>query len=268
MARHYSERTRQNYVGAVVLFFKWLPSCQSDGWVDRYKHHLVWLQVERKLAPATVNQQAAAIDFFCTEVLGIAPVKGFALRLKTAKALPRVHSKQTIKALLSAPSHPKHRLLLKVAYGCGLRLNELRVLKFSHLDWERKTVLVKQGKGEKDRVVMLDPSLAVQLQHWEALNRGKHYLFEGVQANQPLSCRTIQKIYESACARIDAPQHGGIHSLRHSFATHLLEQGVDLRYIQALLGHASSRTTEVYTHVATNVIANIRSPIADLLENQ
>lgn len=179
-----------------------------------------------------------------------------------------MHSRQAIGALLAAPSHPKHRLVLMLAYGCGLRLNELRMVKFAHFDWDRQTVLVKQGKGEKDRVVMVDPTLAIELRQWEALNRGKQYLFEGAVANQPLSTRTIQKIYESACARVGAPPRGGIHSLRHSFATHLLEQGVDLRYIQVLLGHASSKTTEVYTHVATHVIAQIRSPIADILSGQ
>jgi site-specific recombinase XerD len=152
-----------------------------------------------------------------------------------------------------------------ITYGCGLRLGEVQTLKPQDIDLERHVLWVRKGKGKKDRMIMLDQELVPLLRKWIPMTSGQSYLFEGYRENRALSKRTIEKIYEHACQRLRTSSNGGIHSLRHSFATHLLEQGTDLRYIQELLGHASSKTTEIYTHVAAHKIMGIRSPIAGLI---
>jgi integrase/recombinase XerD len=135
----------------------------------------------------------------------------------------------------------------------------------THIDFDRKVVWVRKAKGKKDRIVMLDNDLAPYVAAWLKTGCGQKYLFEGYVPGKHISNRTVDKVYNNACRKLGIDNQGGIHSLRHSFATHLLEQGEDLRYIQELLGHSRSTTTEIYTHVAANKIVEIRSPIAGLL---
>jgi integrase/recombinase XerD len=265
-ARNYSERTLDNYNGAVSCFLNRLTPESSRDWSTAFKVHLVWLRDEKKLAANTINQYAASIAFFMEEVLEVRPGEDILIRMKTGKALPRVHSLEDITSIINAPSNEKHKLILMLTYGCGLRLGEVCVMKPSDIDIDRKVVWIRKGKGKKDRMVMLDDALSPYLVSWFKAGCGKNYLFEGYKAGEHLSKRTIENIYTNACRKKGIDTQGGIHSLRHSFATHLLEQGVDLRYIQELLGHASSKTTEIYTHVAAHKIVKIRSPIAGLLK--
>ena len=139
------------------------------------------------------------------------------------------------------------------------------ILKPEDIDLERKVIWIRKAKGRKDRMVMLDETLIPYVSSWLKDGCGVTSLFEGYRPGNHLSKRTVEKIYTIACEKRKVDPQGGIHSLRHSFATHLLEQGVDLRYIQELLGHASTKTTEIYTHVAAHKIVAIRSPIAGLL---
>ncbi|MFP4682011.1 MAG: tyrosine-type recombinase/integrase [Chitinispirillaceae bacterium] len=198
-------------------------------------------------------------------MLGVEPGDDLLIRMKTGKSLPRVHSPEKVGAIVNAHSNEKHRLILMLVYGCGLRLGEVCVLKLQDIDTDRKVLWVRKAKGKKDRMVMLDETLVPHVEAWLSGGCGKGYLFEGYRAGKHLSKRSVEKIYDNACRKEGIDSQGGIHSLRHSFATHLLEQGVDLRYIQELLGHASSRTTEIYTHVAAHKIVSIRSPIAKIL---
>jgi site-specific recombinase XerD len=138
-------------------------------------------------------------------------------------------------------------------------------LKPQDVDLNRKVLWIRKGKGKKDRMVMLDQNLLPHVESWLKNGCGTTYLFEGYNPGIALSKRTIEKIYTNNCEKLNIDHQGGIHSLRHSFATHLLEQGVNLRYIQVLLGHASTKTTEIYTHVAAHNITSIRSPIAGLI---
>jgi integrase/recombinase XerD len=202
------------------------------------------------------------------EVLDVQPGEDLLIRMKTGKALPRVHAPENVSRIINAPSNVKHRLILMLTYGCGLRLGEVCMLKPSDIDIERRVVWVRKGKGKKDRIVMLDDTIAPYLVSWLQTGCGRKYLFEGYTPGKHLSKRTIEKIYTNACNKQGINTQGGIHSLRHDFATHLLEQGVDLRYIQELLGHSSSKTTEIYTHVAAHKITQIRSPIAVLLKQE
>ncbi len=263
--RNYSRRTNDGYIYSVRKFIDRLTPESSKDWSRAFKEHLVWLLEDQKLAPSTINHHAASIKFFMEEVLELQPGKDVCIRMKTGKALPRVHSAEKISLLINTPSNPKHRLILMLTYGCGLRLGEVQHLKPEDIDIERKLLRVRKGKGKKDRMVMLDETLLPYVVDWLKEGCGTRYLFEGYFAGKAISERTIGKIYNNACNKLGINNQGGIHSLRHSFSTHLLEQGVNLRYIQELLGHASSRTTEIYTHVAAHNISNIRSPIAAII---
>lgn len=265
-ARNLSKKTLNNYLGAVSRFINRITVESSKDWYKAFKEHLVWLRDSQGLAPNTINTYAASISFFMEEVLEIQPGEDLLIRMKTGRTLPRVHSLQDITSIINAPSNAKHKLILMLVYGCGLRLGEVTVLKPEDIDLDRKVVWIRKAKGKKDRMVMLDDALAPYVSSWLKDGCGKNYLFEGYASGKSLSKRTVEKIYTYACEKEGIDPHGGIHSLRHSFATHLLEQGVDLRYIQALLGHASSKTTEIYTHVAAHKIVSIRSPISGLLK--
>ena len=267
-ARNFSQSTLISYIGAVTRFINRLTPESSIDWSTAFKEHIVWLRDDQKLAPNTINQYAASITFFMEEVLEIEPGEDILIRMKTGKPLPRVHSLEKIAELVNAPSNYKHRLILMLTYGCGLRLGEVCVLRPRDIDIERKVISIRKAKGKRDRIVMLDDELAPYISNWLKCGCGTEYVFEGYTPGNHLSKRTIEKIYTNACIKKNIDSKGGIHSLRHSFATHLLEQGIDLRYIQELLGHSSSKTTEIYTHVAVHKIVSIRSPIAGLLKKK
>jgi site-specific recombinase XerD len=265
-SRNYSKSTYDGYIRATSRFIEQLTPESSKDWTSAFKKHLIWLREDTGLAASSINHDAAAIQFFMEEVLEIEPGADICIRMKTDKTLPRVHSAENISALFKTPINPKHRLILMLTYGCGLRLGEVHNLKPQDIDLHRKVLWVRKGKGKKDRMVMLDEKLAHYVDSWLKNGCGETYLFEGYIPGKALSKRSIEKIYTNSCQKLKIDNQGGIHSLRHSFATHLLEQGVNLRYIQELLGHASSKTTEIYTHVAAHNIIGIRSPIAGLIE--
>jgi site-specific recombinase XerD len=185
-------------------------------------------------------------------------------RMKAGKQLPKVYSKEDVRKILDAAANPKHKLVLMLAYGLGLRLKEITLIKPSDIGWEREIIRIN-GKGTKQRDLPLDPCIAKPLRSYLQDYPGQKYLFEGSVKSAPYPSRTIQKIYHNACEKAGIQLRGGIHSLRHSFATHLLEAGIDLRQIQFLLGHSSIKTTQVYTHVSREEIAKVRSPLASIM---
>jgi site-specific recombinase XerD len=263
-ARNYSRRTVENYRAISYNYLTWLkkpPSASDAGAIKQYQLHL---KEKKNYAPRTVNLATAAIIFLYNSVLEI-PVAPTSLpRMKTGRPLPLVYSQQDIEKIILGAKNHKHRLMLTLAYACGLRLSELRFLKPEHIDLERNIVWIRHGKGAKDRGVMLDQAIKPEVLAFLKSGKGKTFLFEGYEPGHSLTPTTISKIYQHACENAGIEPLGGIHTLRHSFATHLLEHGTDLRYIQELLGHASSKTTEIYTHVSSTAISRIRSPIAHL----
>jgi len=263
--RNLSDKTLKHYGGAVSRFLKRLTPEACRDWASAFKQHLLWLRENQGLAPNSVNQHAAAIAFFFEQVLEVEPGEDILLRMKTDKPLPRVHSRERIAKIIAAPRNPKHRLILMLAYGCGLRLGEIHNLRPRDIALDRKVLHVRKTKSRKERIVMIDDDLAPHIAAWLTAGCGDEFMFEGYHAGKALTKRSIEKVYTNTCENLKVDHQGGIHSLRHSFATHLLEQGVNLRYIQELLGHASSKTTEIYTHVAANKIVEIRSPIAGLI---
>jgi integrase/recombinase XerD len=262
--RNYSSRTIKNYGTLSCNYLTWLNKEPSADDLEAIKRYQLYLKENKGYAPKTVNLTTAAIVFMYNAVLGI-PIEPTSLpRMKTGRPLPMVYSEAEVeKIILSATNH-KHRLMLTLAYACGLRRSELQWLKPGDIDLDRNIIWVRHGKGAKDRGVMLDESIKPELTTFLRVAKGKTFLFEGYEPGHALTSMTISKIYHHACEKAGVEQKGGIHTLRHSFATHLLEHGTDLRYIQELLGHSSSKTTEIYTHVSSAAISRIRSPIAHL----
>jgi site-specific recombinase XerD len=262
--RNYSFRTIGIYgtsVGGYIDYLHRAPSPSDEVVIKKYLLHL---KDDKHLAPRSINLIMAAINFFYRYALKLEDACADVPRMKPGKQLPKVYSQKDIGKILTHEHNEKHRLVLMLAYGCGLRLGEIVALRPSDINWDRGIIRI-HGKGAKERDMPLDQCLRKPIRQYLAAYPGLSYLFEGSEKGQPYPSRTVQKIYDNACAKAKVQRCGGIHSLRHSFATHLLEQGVDIRKIQTLLGHSSIKTTQIYTHVSREEIAKIRSPLASLL---
>lgn len=209
----------------------------------------------------TIRLKHMAIRFFFFEILKNPFTFEEIPLMKKEKILPKVISQEKIKLIIENCDNLKHRLIIKLLYSSGLRISELLNLKRKNIDFDRNLILIKQGKGSKDRFTLLSPNLKEDLLKYYSANLFKtEYIFEGKKGKY--SKKSVQKILERLGKKIGVKIHP--HMLRHSFATHLLEQGTDIRYIQKLLGHSSSTTTEIYTHVANKDLSKIKSPLDNL----
>ena len=185
-------------------------------------------------------------------------------RPKREKVLPNVLSKEEIKLILNAHNNLKHKTMLSLIYSCGLRRSELLHLKPSDIDSKRGIVIIRQSKGKKDRIAPLSSKILEMLRAYYLLSKPKIWLFEGQTVGEQYSEYSLQNVLKQALQKVQIKKPVTLHWLRHSYATHLLESGTDLRYIQELLGHSSSKTTEIYTHVSTKNLQQIKSPFDDL----
>ena len=262
--KNYTRSTEKNYRSIVREFLYQLKDIPNSESVNEAKQYILYLKDDKKHAPRTINLASAALSFFYEKVLGSSLMTGKIPRMKTGRKLPPVYSVQEVGKILSSLQNIKHRLILMFAYGCGLRLNEIRHLKLRDFDFDRALITIKHAKGNKERTVMIDKKLSAVLKDYLKNGAGKVCLFEGQIPGKMIAAKTISLIFNNACQKAGVERKGGIHSLRHSFATHLLEQGTDLRFIQELLGHSSSRTTEIYTHVSNKAISRIQSPLAKI----
>ena len=262
--KNYTTATQKNYRAIVREFLYHLPALPDKQSTNEAKQYILYLKDDKKQAPRTINLASAALSFFHEKVLGSSIMTDLIPRMKTGRSLPKVYSEEDIRNILTAHENIKHQLVLYLAYGCGSRLNEIRLLKPGDFDLVRKVIRIESGKGNKDRFVMIDPALEKKIVLYLKDNKENKYCFESYEKGEPLSKRTIEKIYTNACNKAGIVPKGGVHTLRHSFATHLLEHGADLRFIQELLGHSSSKTTEIYTHVSVNSITRIKSPLSNL----
>lgn len=186
------------------------------------------------------------------------------VRPRKDRKLPNVLSKKEVQQILTVLENPKHRAMLSLIYCCGLRRSELLALKPAHVNSQRKVLQIKMAKGRKDRLAPLPQKMIEQLREYYKVYKPKTWLFEGQQTGERYSERSLNLVFKAALEKADIKKPATLHWLRHSYATHLLESGTDLRYIQELLGHNSSRTTEIYTHVSTKKLSEIRSPLEDL----
>lgn len=185
-------------------------------------------------------------------------------RPKAKKELPTVLSKEDIQNLLNTIKNLKHKTILSIIYSAGLRISEAINLELKDIDSNRMLINIRGGKGKKDRLVMLSPKILELLREYYKIYKPSKYLFEG-EKEEKYSVRSIQSIFSKAKKEANIKLKASVHTLRHSYATHLLEAGTDLRYIQELLGHSSSKTTEIYTHVSTKSIQKIKSPFDDIM---
>lgn len=261
--RGYSQKTIRVYMSHLERFteFEWQHS--PDEKLAKPIHQYSLQLIERGYSHAYVNQAISAIKFYREKVQLIRDETAY-IRPKKEIKLPHVLSLTDIKKVLAAVTNLKHKTLLMLTYSSGLRVSEVVRLRYEDLDAERRTLRVRQGKGRKDRQTVLSEQAYMMLQKYASEteeHRGKDWLFQGQYIGKHLTERTAQKIFEQALAASGIGKKASIHSLRHSFATHLLEGGIDIRYIQELLGHQSSKTTERYTHVSIKDIRRIKSPL-------
>lgn len=262
-ARNYSKETFRNYDQALRSFMEKYPGAPKYWRKESIKSFLQSLQ-SAGLSPSTVNLYRDGLAFFCNQVIDAPECLDGIPRLKENQVLPQILDSKRIATVISGIRNPKHKLAMSLVYACGLRVSEVAALEAKNLDFERGVIQIKNGKGGKDRVVMIPGSLETPIQDYLACYKPNRYLFESAKPGRPLTRRSFQKVFRTSCDKAGIKDVGGIHSLRHSFATHLLESGTDLRFIQALLGHSSSKTTERYTHVASHNIRCIASPMDSL----
>jgi len=264
-SKRYSERTINTYKDALKSFFvffntKAIADLTNED-VIKYNNEFI---LKNKLSASYQNQITNAIKLYFKTIKYTKIEIDKIHRPKRAKVLPNVLSKEEVKAILEAHSNNKHKMMLSLIYSCGLRSGELLALKPIHIDSKRNIVLLKNAKGQKDRITPLSPKILEMLRTYFKEYRPIIYLFEGQKAGMPYDARSLQLVLKQALRKTKITKPVTLHWLRHSYATHLLESGTDLRYIQELLGHSSSKTTEIYTHVSTKSIQQIKSPFDDL----
>lgn len=218
----------------------------------------------RGLSYSYQNQLISAVKKFYREICREKIDPGTFTRPRTRHRLPNVLSKEEVKRILEAPMNEKHRVMLSIIYGCGLRRSEVIMLEPEDIDRDRLLLTVRQAKGFKDRIVPLSRRLVEMIDRYLERYHPVMYLFEGQRQGDRYSTASVEKVFRAACLRASIKKDITLHGLRHSYATHLLEAGTDLRYIQELLGHKSSKTTEIYTHVTEKSIQKIRTPFDDL----
>ena len=260
-ARRYSEKVQKAYVRHVRTFAAFLgrsPDTATSDDLRRFQLHLA----QQQISPGSINAAIAALRFFFTVTLPDL-VRPLTIVNEPRKA-PVVLSQEEVARLLEAAPGLKYKAALSVAYGAGLRVSEVANLKVSDIDSQRMTLRVEQGKGQRDRYVMLSPQLLELLREWWRAARPQVWLFPGQNPINPMTTRQLNRAVTAAKTLAGISKRVSPHTLRHSFATHLLEQSVDIRVIQVLLGHAKLETTALYTRIAVNTIRDVESPLERL----
>lgn len=262
--RNYSPATIQQYLTAVAAFarhFGRSPDLLGPEEVRTYQVHLV---EERKLSATVLRQSVCALRFLYRHTLRAPFPIEYIPYPRMAKKLPVVLSREEVARLLAETVNVKHEALLATTYAVGLRVSEVAKLKIVDIDSDRGMIHIRCGKGLKDRYVPLSPVLLEKLRTYWKHYRPQDWLFPGQDRSRPISPLTIAAVMRQACQRAGIRKNATTHSLRHSCATHWLENGVDVRVIQKLLGHAKLESTTIYTHVATTTLQGVQSPL-DLL---
>lgn len=236
------------------------PQNASDINEEAIHRYLLYLIEVKKVSLATQNQAINSIKFYLEHVMHGERRTYYVERPRKEWKLPTVLSEDEIKKLLACTKQIKHKCLLLMLYSSGLRISELLNLRPCDIDSDRKVIHVRAGKGKKDRISILSQVAYGYLSHYLAMYKPKTWIFEGPQGNR-YSARSVNKVIHKSASLAGISKKVSAHTLRHSFATHLLEHGTDLRYIQALLGHESSKTTERYAHVTTKGFEKLVSPL-------
>ncbi|MBU4300579.1 MAG: site-specific tyrosine recombinase/integron integrase [Nanoarchaeota archaeon] len=255
-SRGFSAKTVKSYMFHTSCFLKRMGAQAEHDEIRQY-----FAGLSEKMDPRTVNLRISAVKFFYRNVLGREMAITF---MKRPKRVPEVLTKNEVQRIITAISNTKHKLIIETVYGCGLRVSEAAKLKKDDIRFEEGILFVRQGKGNKDRVVSLPFTLSKRLESYILLRNDENpYVFDSARGGR-LTEATIEKIVDKAASIAGIIKNVHPHTLRHSYATHLLENGTDIHIIQKLLGHSDVRTTELYTHVSTALIKNIQSPLDTL----
>ena len=267
--RKFGDKTQSDYQRAVRNFAKYLGRSPDTATVEdlrRYQLHLV----DHGITPASLNAAISGLKFFFDVTLDRGQVMAKMQPVHLPRKLPVILSREEVGRLIAAAGNLKHQTALALAYGTGLRVNEVVSLKVGDIDSQRMTLRVERGKGQKDRYAMLSPILLERLRVWWRVARAQGkmldggWLFPGLNPIEPLSARQLNRAIHLAAEQAGIEKRVSMHSLRHAFATHLLEQKVDIRLIQVLLGHKKLETTALYAQVATEILRQIISPLETL----
>ncbi len=263
--KRYSQSSIKSYIEALRIFLAYtypkpVEELENSDMIDFANNYII----PRNLSHAFQNHVINAVKLFIREVIDSKIDIEKLERPRREKKLPNVLSKGEVKLILESCENIKHRTILSLIYACGLRRGELLKLKPSDVNSDRNLLIIRNAKGKKDRVVTMSEKIIDLLREYYKQYKPKHWLFEGIIEGEQYTASSIQKVLKQAVLRAGIRKPVTLHWLRHSYATHLLESGVDLRFIQELLGHNSSRTTEIYTHVSTKNLQNIKSPFDDL----
>ena len=265
-ARHFAEKAQTDYIRYVKNFAAFLgrsPDTASAEDLRLFQQHMTKTHV----SPGVINATVVALRFFFKVTLERDDLVRRLTLVSEPRRVPIVLSPEEVARLLTAAPGVKYRAALGVAYGAGLRVSEVVALKVTDIDRERMLLRVEQGKGQKDRFVMLSPQLLELLRDWRQVAQPRGWLFPGLDPVNPMSARQLCRAVSAAARAAGIAKRVSPHTLRHSFATHLLEQNVDIRVIQVLLGHAKLETTTLYTRVAVNTIRDVTSPLERLSLN-
>ena len=263
--RRYSENTIKTYSDALEVFFRFFQNKNLESLtiedIIQFNNDYI---LRKNLSSSYQNQVINAVKLFYRNRFNKTMEVDFIQRPRREKRLPNVLSKEEVKSILEAPTNLKHRAMLSLIYACGLRRSELLNLTLTDILSNRNLLFIRQSKGKKDRVVPISNRLIDILREYYKAFKPKAWLFEGQFPNTKYSEKSLENVLKQSLTKTKISKKVSLHWLRHSYATHLLENGTDLRYIQELLGHSSSRTTEIYTHVSTFNLQQIRSPFDDL----
>ena len=265
--RGYTQKTIKNYIGHIRKIAIYFNKDISQLSTNEIKEYLLEV-IDKQDKSLTYGSQAiSAMKFLFNMVLDRSEIIEKIPRPKKENKLPNVLSREEVARIFDTIENKKHRAILLLIYSSGLRIGEAIRLKIEDIDSERMLVHVYQGKGRKDRYSVLSKIALDELRTYVKKYRPDKWLFPGDSEEKFINERSIQRVFEKACDKAGIIKRVTVHTLRHSFATHLLEGGTDLRYIQELLGHASSKTTEIYTHVTQKDIRNIQSPLDRFYHN-
>ena len=262
----YSQKTIKSYLHHIGRYIRYFTKDPKDLDEEHIRNYMLYLIDKKKVSRSYHNQAVSAIKFLYGHVLNMPGTAGGIPRPRKEKKLPVVLSHEDVMRILESVDNIKHKAILMLIYSAGLRVSEVVKLEVGDIDAERKLIHVKDAKGGKDRYTILSDVALKTLDVYMKSYQPQEWLFAGAKKPRHLSTRSVQKIFNSAVKSAGITKDASVHTLRHSFATHLLESGVDLRYIQELLGHKSSKTTEIYTHVSTRDLGKIRSPLDDLFK--
>ncbi len=257
---NYSEQTIKNYLSALKLFLEWVENSKVEKVTDsEIQDYLFYCKTKKKYSFSSMKQVIATIRYLYIKVFNKPIPKALDVKLRKPILLPTVLSVKDISKVLEVTKNLKHKTILILIYSAGLRLGELINLKIGDINSEAMKIHIRQGKGKKDRYVMLSENVLKLLREYYKVYKPKEYIFEG-QNGGKYSPKSVQSVFKASLKKAGIKKKASVHTLRHSFATHLLDEGTDIRYIQELLGHKRLETTRIYTHVSSYSINKIKSP--------